>query len=55
MINSYAINAQNTKDFKEELKIHARSWKPVDSTDIWRFISYLLYIEAHKKAKHEEH
>jgi Transposase IS4 len=53
--NSYAVNARNTEDFEEELKIYARSWKPVDSADIWRFIGCLLYMGAHKEAKHEEH
>jgi hypothetical protein len=54
--NSYAKNARNTQDLgEEELKIHSRPWKPVNSTDIWRFIGYLLYIGAHKEGKHEEH
>jgi Transposase IS4 len=55
MTNSYVINARNIEDFEEELKIYARSWKSVDSTDIWWFIGYLLYMGAHKEAKYEEH
>jgi len=54
--NSYAENARNTQDLdREELQIHARPWKPVNSTDIWRFIGCLLYMGAHKEARHEEH
>jgi hypothetical protein len=53
------INARKTQDLdeedEEELKIHTRSWKPVNSADIWRFIGYLLHMGAHKEARHEKH
>ena len=57
--NSYATNARKTQDLdeedEEELKIHIRSWKPVNSADIWRFIGCLLHMGAHKEARREEH
>jgi Transposase IS4 len=49
--NSYASNARKT----EELKPFARPWKSVNSTDIWRYIGCLIYIEYHKKGRHKEH
>jgi Transposase IS4 len=49
--NSYAENAR--KD--EEPLSHARPWIPVNSTDIWRFISCLLHMGYHKLSNHEDH
>ena len=49
--NSYAFNARKS----DEEDLHIRSWKSVNSTDIWRYIGCLLYMGYHKKAKHEEH
>jgi Transposase IS4 len=49
--NSYAENTQKN----EEPYPHARSWNPINSTDIWRFIGCLLYMGYHQIANHEEH
>jgi Transposase IS4 len=49
--NSYADNAR--KD--EEPLPHARPWISVNSTDIWRFIGYLLHMGYHKLSNHEDH
>jgi Transposase IS4 len=50
--NSYAVNARETD---EEPDPYTRPWKPVNSTDIWRYIGCLLYMGYHKEGKHEEH
>ena len=49
--NSYAESARKI----EEPLPYARPWKPVNSTDIWRFIGCLLYMGYHRIANHEEH
>ena len=51
--NNYALNARGTTEEDSDLQI--RPWKPVNSTDIWRYIGCLLYMGYHKKGKHEEH
>ena len=49
--NSYAENArENAKKLN-----YTRSWKPVNSTDIWRYIGCLLYMGEHIEKKHEEY
>jgi Transposase IS4 len=35
--------------------INVRSWKLVNSTDIWRYIGCLLYMGVHKESKCDEH
>ena len=50
--NSYAQNAQIND---EDSDSHTWIWKTVNSTDIWRYIEYLLYMEYHKKERHKEH
>jgi Transposase IS4 len=50
--NSYAVNA---REIDEEPNPHIRAWKPVNSTDIWRYIGCLLYMGYHKEGRHEEH
>jgi Transposase IS4 len=50
-INSYAKNARaNASGLRR-----SRSWKQVNSTDIWRYLGCLLYIGIHIYRKHEEH
>jgi Transposase IS4 len=49
--NSYAENACK---IAEEFPF-ARPWKPVNSTDIWRYIGCLLYMKKHTEKKHEEY
>jgi len=49
--NSYAENA---REIAEEFPF-ARPWKPVNSTDIWRYIGCLLYMGEHIEKKHEEY
>ena len=34
---------------------HARPWKPVNSTDIWRFIGCLLYMGYNRLENHEKY
>jgi hypothetical protein len=51
--NSYALNAHEITE--EDLDLQTRPWKPVNLTEIWRYISCLLYIEYHKKGRHEEY
>jgi hypothetical protein len=34
---------------------YARPWKPVNSTDVWRYIECLLYMGEHIEKKHEEY
>ena len=55
-MNSYAKNAQNI-NFKEEEdpEFFFRPWKSVNITDIWQYISCLLYMRYHRLSKHEEH
>jgi Transposase IS4 len=47
--NSYAENARETMD---EFG-HARSWEPVNSTDIWRYIGCLIYMGLHIEKQRE--
>jgi len=49
--NSYAENARETTEKFSEI----RPWKPVNSTDIWRYIGCLLYMGEHIEKKHEEY
>jgi Transposase IS4 len=51
--NSYALKA---REIDEELRSpYARPWKPVISTDIWRFIGCLLYMGYNRLENHEKH
>ena len=51
--NSYAANARKNTSEIVELDLHARPWKSVNSTDIWRYIGCLLYMRSHIEKKHE--
>jgi Transposase IS4 len=53
--NSYAVNTRANTSEVLEPDLHARPWKPVNSTDIWRYIGCLLYMGSHIERKHEEH
>lgn len=53
--NSYAANARANDPEILKLDSHTRPWKPVNSTEIWRYIRCLLYEESHIERKHEEH
>jgi Transposase IS4 len=46
--NSYTANAREETDISE----YTRQWKPVNSTDIWRYIGYLLYMGEHSEKEH---
>ena len=50
--NSYAENFQKKNLIPNP---HTRSWKPVNSTDIWRCIGCLLYMGVHIETRHENH
>jgi Transposase IS4 len=53
--NSYAENARETAyEIAGEFR-RIRPWKPVNSTDIWRYIGCLLYMGEHIEKKHEEY
>ena len=52
--NTYAINVRNAcEDSDSDSQV--RIWIPVNTTDIWRYIGCLLYMEYHKEDRHEEH
>jgi Transposase IS4 len=53
--NSYAANACETACKNAESTLYIRHWKPVNSTDIWRYIGCLLYLGSHIERKHKEH
>jgi Transposase IS4 len=53
--NNYAANARTNHPDLLKPNSHARSWKPVDSTDIWRYISCLLYMGTYIERKYEEY
>jgi Transposase IS4 len=50
--NSYA---KNTREADGESDSYIRPWKPVNSTDVWRYIGCLLHMGCHKKANREDH
>jgi Transposase IS4 len=53
--NSYAERARRlNEDTRIPLK-RPRPWKPVNSTDIWRFIGSLLYMGYRRLQNHEKH
>jgi Transposase IS4 len=49
--NSYAFNAR----VNEEPDPKAKPWKPVTSTEIWRYIGFLLHMRRHKETNRDEH
>ncbi len=54
--NSYAKNARETNSIDEDdLEHSTRSWKLVNTTEIWRYIGCLLYMGYNRVSKHEEH
>ena len=53
--NSYALNARANDPEILKLDSHTRSWKSVNSTELWRYIGCLLYEGSHIERKHEEH
>jgi Transposase IS4 len=49
--NSYAKNARaNASTLRQP-----RSWKSVNSVDIWRYLGCLVYMGIHMNRKYEEH
>jgi Transposase IS4 len=53
--NSYAARVRK-KALESSSRIRPlRSWNPVDSTDIWRYIGCLLYIGNHIEKRHKDH
>jgi Transposase IS4 len=50
--NSYVLNHRETD---EDPDSQTRPWRPVNSTDIWRYIGCLFYMGYHRKGRHEEH
>jgi Transposase IS4 len=53
--NSYAANTRANNPEILKLNSRTRLWKPVNSTEIWRYIGCLLYKGSHIERKHEEH
>ena len=53
--NSYAEMARKYDDDTREQLKRPRPQKPVNSTDIWRFIDCLLYMGVHIEKNHEDH
>lgn len=50
--NSYAEYYRKENPLDSDFQ---RPWKPVNSTDIWRYIGILLYMGAHIERKREEY
>jgi Transposase IS4 len=53
--NSYAENARRNASKLPGFNGHVRPWKPVNSTDIWRYLGCLLHMGTLMDRKYEEH
>jgi Transposase IS4 len=53
--NSHAERVRGADPIFSDPDSCIRRWKPVNATDIWRFIGVLLYMGAHIEKRHEDH